>query len=55
MENANRVASSEQGCVESRFEEIIGDKSRAGIVLRKWKRVGTDRFTVLVIGEDRYG
>jgi len=54
MENANRVASSEQGCVENRFEEIIGDSPALDPYSRKWKEWHDDS-TVLVLGETGTG
>jgi len=42
---------SEQGCVESRFEEIIGRQSRAGIRTHGRGKSGTDRIPpFLVLG-----
>src|SRR6266404_3499818 len=55
MENANRVASSEQGCVESRFEEIIGDSPALESVLTEVERVAPTDSTVLVLGETGTG
>ena len=55
MENANRVASSEQGCVESRFEEIIGDSPALESVLAEVERVAPTDSTVLVLGETGTG
>ena len=48
MENANRVASSEQGCVENIFEEIIGDSPALESVLAEVERVAPTDSTVLV-------
>src|SRR6266566_9436550 len=55
MENANRVASSEQGCVENRFEEIIGDSPALESVLAEVERVAPTDSTVLVLGETGTG
>src|SRR6267378_6572270 len=55
MENANRVASSEQGCVENRFEEIIGDSPELESVLAEVERVAPTDSTVLVLGETGTG
>jgi len=55
MENANRVASSKQGCVENRFEEIIGDSPALESDLRKWKEWHRTDSTVLVLGETGTG
>src|SRR2546425_8899125 len=55
MENANRVASSEQGCVEDRFEEIIGDSPALESVLAEVERVAPTDSTVLVLGETGTG
>ena len=55
MENANRVASSEQGCVENRFEEIIGDSPALESVLAEVERVAPTDSTVLVVGETGTG
>jgi formate hydrogenlyase transcriptional activator len=55
MENANRVASSGQGCVENRFEEIIGDSPALESVLAEVERVAPTDSTVLVLGETGTG
>jgi len=55
MENANRVASSGQGCVENRFEEIIGDSPALESVLAEVERVARTDSTVLVLGETGTG
>src|SRR6266478_2760125 len=55
MENVNRVASSEQGCVEDRFEEIIGDSPALESVLAEVERVAPTDSTVLVLGETGTG
>src|SRR3989441_10558258 len=55
MENANRVASSEQGCVEDRFEEIIGDSPALESVLAEVERVAPTDSTVLIEGETGTG
>jgi formate hydrogenlyase transcriptional activator len=55
MENVNRVASSEQRCVEDRFEEIIGDSPELESVLAEVERVAPTDSTVLVLGETGTG
>ena len=55
MENVNRVVSSEQGCVEDRFEEIIGDSPELESVLAEVERVAPTDSTVLVLGETGTG
>src|SRR5258708_23650962 len=55
MENVNRVASGEQGCVEYRFEEIIGDSPALESVLAEVDRVAPTDSTVLVLGETGTG
>src|SRR5260370_40243302 len=55
MENVNRVASSEQGCVEDRFEEIIGDSPALESVLAEVDRVAPTGSTLLVLGETGAG
>src|SRR5438309_3310035 len=55
MENANGVASIEQGCVENRFEEIIGDSPALESVLAEVERVAPTDSTVLVLGETGTG
>ena len=55
MENVNRVQSSEQGCVEDRFEEIIGDSPELESVLAEVDRVAPTDSTVLVLGETGTG
>jgi formate hydrogenlyase transcriptional activator len=55
MENVNRVQSSEQGCVEDRFEEIIGDSPELESVLAEVERVAPTDSTVLVLGETGTG
>ena len=55
MENVNRVASSEQNCVEDRFEEIIGDSPEMESVLAEVERVAPTDSTVLVLGETGTG
>jgi len=47
--NANRVASSKQGCVENRFEEIIGDSPALESALAEVERVAPTDSTVLVL------
>jgi transcriptional regulator with GAF, ATPase, and Fis domain len=55
MENVNRVASSEQGCAENRFEEIIGNSPPLESVLAEVERVAPTDSTVLVLGETGTG
>jgi formate hydrogenlyase transcriptional activator len=55
MKNVNRVQSSEQGCVEDRFEEIIGDSPELESVLAEVDRVAPTDSTVLVLGETGTG
>ena len=55
MENVNRVPSSEQGCVEDRFEEIIGNSPALESVLAEVERVAPTDSTVLVLGETGTG
>jgi formate hydrogenlyase transcriptional activator len=55
MENVNRVASSEHGCVEDRFEEIIGNSPALELVLAEVERVAPTDSTVLVLGETGTG
>jgi formate hydrogenlyase transcriptional activator len=55
MENVNRVASSEQGCAENRFDEIIGDSPALNSVLAKVRRVAPTNATALVLGETGTG
>src|SRR5690349_13793394 len=55
MENINRVLPSEQGCVEDRFEEIIGDGPELESVLAEVERVAPTDSTVLVLGETGTG
>ena len=55
MENADRVASSEQGCVEDRFEEIIGNSPALESLLAEVERVAPTDSTVLVLGETGTG
>ena len=55
MENVNRVASSEQGCVADRFEEIIGDSPELESVLVEVERVAPTDSTVLILGETGTG
>src|SRR5690349_7758738 len=55
MENINRVLPSEQGCVEDRFEEIIGDGPELESVLADVERVAPTDSTVLVLGETGTG
>jgi formate hydrogenlyase transcriptional activator len=55
MENVDRVASHEQGCVEDRFEEIIGDSPALESVLAEVERVAPTDSTVLVLGETGTG
>jgi formate hydrogenlyase transcriptional activator len=55
MENVIRVASSEQNCVEDRFEEIIGDSPELESVLAEVERVAPTDSTVLVLGETGTG
>ncbi len=55
MENVNRVLSSEQGCVEDRFEEIIGNSPALESVLAEVERVAPTDSTVLVLGETGTG
>jgi formate hydrogenlyase transcriptional activator len=55
MENVNRVASSEQGCAENRFEEIFGDSPALESVLAEVERVAPTDSTVLVLGETGTG
>jgi formate hydrogenlyase transcriptional activator len=55
MDNVNSVASSEQGCAENRFEEIIGDSPALESVLAEVERVAPTDSTVLVLGETGTG
>ena len=55
MENVNRAASSEQGCAENRFEEIIGNSLPLESVLAEVERVAPTDSTVLVLGETGTG
>jgi formate hydrogenlyase transcriptional activator len=55
MENVNRVLSTEQDCVEDRFEEIIGDSPALESVLAEVERVAATDSTVLVLGETGTG
>ena len=55
MENVNRVPSSEQGCAEDRFEEIIGNSPALESVLAEVERVAPTDSTVLVLGETGTG
>jgi formate hydrogenlyase transcriptional activator len=55
MGNVNRVLSSEPGCVEDRFEEIVGDSPELESVLAEVERVAPTDSTVLVLGETGTG
>jgi formate hydrogenlyase transcriptional activator len=55
MENVDRVASSKHGCVEDRFEEIIGNSPALESVLAEVERVAPTDSTVLVLGETGTG
>jgi formate hydrogenlyase transcriptional activator len=55
MENVNTVPSSEQACVEDRFEEIIGNSPALESVLAEVERVAPTDSTVLVLGETGTG
>ena len=55
MANVNRVASSERGCVEDRFEEIIGDSPEMESVLAEVERVAPTDSSVLIQGETGTG
>jgi len=55
MENVNIVPSSEQGCAENRFEEIIGNSPPLESVLAEVERVAPTDSTVLVLGETGTG
>src|SRR6201988_292776 len=55
MENVNIVLSSEQGCAENRFEEIIGNSPPLESVLAEVERVAPTDSTVLVLGETGTG
>jgi formate hydrogenlyase transcriptional activator len=55
MENDNRVWSSEQGHVECRFEQIIGNSPALEFVLAEVGRVAPTDSTVLVLGETGTG
>jgi len=55
MENVNRVPSSEQGCAEDRFDQIIGNGPALEWVLAEVERVAPTDSTVLVLGETGTG
>jgi len=55
MEKDNRVPSSEQGCAENRFEEIVGNSPALESVLAEVERVAPTDSTVLVLGETGTG
>jgi formate hydrogenlyase transcriptional activator len=55
MENVNRVPSSEQGCAEDRFEQIVGSSPALKSVLAEVDRVAQTDSTVLVLGETGSG
>jgi len=55
MEKDNRVPSSEQGCTENRFEEIVGNSPALESVLAEVERVAPTDSTVLVLGETGTG
>jgi len=55
MEKANRVPSSEQGCAENRFGEIVGNSPALESVLAEVERVAPTDSTVLVLGETGTG
>ena len=55
MENVNTVPSSEQGCAEDRFDQIIGNGPALECVLAEVERVAPTDSTVLVLGETGTG
>src|SRR5215831_1619110 len=55
MENVNRVPSSKEGCVENRFEQIIGNSRGLESVLAEVEQVAPTDSTVLVLGETGTG
>src|SRR5262245_23708377 len=55
MENVNRVPSSEEGCAENRFGQIIGNSPALESVLAEVERVAPTNSTVLVLGETGTG
>jgi transcriptional regulator with GAF, ATPase, and Fis domain len=55
MENVNRVPSSEKGCAEDRFDQIIGNGPALECVLAEVERVAPTDSTVLVLGETGTG
>ena len=55
MENVNRVPSSKEGCVENRFEQIIGNSRALESVLVEVEQVAPTDSTVLVLGETGTG
>jgi transcriptional regulator with GAF, ATPase, and Fis domain len=55
MENVNAVSSSERGCAEDKFEEIIGNSPALRSVLAEVERVAPTDSTVLIQGETGTG
>jgi len=55
MENVNRVPSSEQGCADDRFEQIVGSSPALKSMLAEVDRVALTDSTVLVLGETGSG
>jgi formate hydrogenlyase transcriptional activator len=55
MDNVNRAASGEQGCVENGFDEIIGNSPALEFALAEVERVATTDSTVLILGETGTG
>src|SRR5437762_10650966 len=52
---SSNLSSSEQGCVEDRFEEIIGHSPALEFVLAEVERVAPTDSTVLILGETGTG
>jgi formate hydrogenlyase transcriptional activator len=55
MENINRVLSSEQGCAEDRFDQIVGSSPALESVVGEVQRVAPTDSTVLILGETGTG
>src|SRR5260370_34091428 len=55
MKNVNRVSSIEEGWVEDRFQEIIGNSPALEFVLDEVERVAPTDSTVLILGETGTG